>query len=118
MSTLMRGCHPDHPCRHGPTPVVIYVAPPEHTASANALARSCENFVRNRGWPHVATVVEDGPSGTLESRKGWRQVLAHTSAEAEIIVVPSLAHLSLSEEDFEALKSELHQRDVLLVAVN
>lgn len=118
MSRLMYGCHPDRPCRHGPTPVVIYVAPRRGASSVEAITQTCERFVQNRGWPHVATVVENNFSDTLDSREGWRKVLAHTSTEAEIIVVPSSAHLGLDEDEFQALKSELlQQREVLLVAV-
>jgi hypothetical protein len=110
----MYGCHDDRPCRHGPTPVVAYICTSDE-AARERLTRKAEEYTRFRGWPHVATVIEEDPHASLDHRRGWRKVLDHTSGEAEVVAIPSRAHTGLDEHEFEDLRNTLRRSDVLLV---
>ncbi|GAA0579673.1 recombinase family protein [Streptomyces crystallinus] len=117
MSVKMQGCHPDRPCRHGPTPTIVYVSGTQSDAEAEARANVCRSFASVRGWPLVGTVIETTPERPLEVREGWAKVLAAVSSgAAEVIATYDPAHLGLDVEGFEALGAHLREREVVLVA--
>ncbi|MFE9120903.1 hypothetical protein [Streptomyces sp. NPDC007172] len=117
MSVKMQGCHPDRPCRHGPTPTVVYVSGAKSDEEAESRASVCRSFASVRGWPLVATIIETTPERPLEVREGWAEVLATVnSGSAEVIATYDPSHLGLDLEGFEALGAHLRDREVVLVA--
>lgn len=112
MSTsYARGCHPDRPCRHGPTPAVIYLLPSEERQQA--AQESCENYLRLRGWPHLGTVLESTPDLPLWEREGWKEVM---TAKPEVVLVHSLIQAKMTAEEFAVMRNELINQEIVLVS--
>ena len=91
--------------------IVIYARVSTDEQSADAQLRDLREYVSNRGWSNVKEFVDEGISGSKDSRPAWNQLWdAMQKGRVKVLVVHALDRLgqSLPRLPMGALVAALH----------
>ena len=76
---------------------VIYARVSTDEQSADAQLRDLREYVSNRGWSNVKEFVDEGISGSKDSRPAWNQLWdAMQKGRVKVLVVHALDRLGRS----------------------
>ena len=96
---------------------VIYTRVSTDEQSADAQLRDLREYVSNRGWSNVKEFVDEGISGSKDSRPAWNQLWdAMQKGRVKVLVVHALDRLGRSLPHLVKIISTCVERDITLIS--
>jgi DNA invertase Pin-like site-specific DNA recombinase len=96
---------------------VIYARVSTDEQSADAQLRDLREYVSNRGWSNVKEFVDEGISGSKDSRPAWNQLWdAMQKGRVKVLVVHALDRLGRSLPHLVKIISTCVERDITLIS--
>jgi len=97
--------------------VAIYARVSTDEQSVDAQLNDLRDFVANRGWKQVREYVDQGVSGSKDSRPAWNELWDHIQkGKVHILVVHALDRLGRSLPHLVKIMSTLTERNITLVS--
>jgi DNA invertase Pin-like site-specific DNA recombinase len=96
--------------------VAIYVRVSTDDQSVDAQLSDLREYVANRGWKQVHEYVDQGVSGSKDSRPAWNELWDHIQkGKVHVLVVHALDRVGRSLPHIVKIMCELVERNITLV---
>lgn len=100
-----------------PQPVAIYARVSTDDQSADAQLRDLREYVENRGWTEVQEFVDEGISGSKDSRPAWNKLWdGMQKGRIKVLVVHALDRLGRSLPHLVKIITTCIERDITLIS--
>jgi DNA invertase Pin-like site-specific DNA recombinase len=100
-----------------PHRVAVYARVSTDEQSADAQLRDLREYVSNRGWSEVSEYVDEGVSGSKDSRPAWNEIWdAIQKGRTKTLVVHALDRLGRSLPHLVRIISTCVEKDITLIS--
>jgi DNA invertase Pin-like site-specific DNA recombinase len=97
--------------------ITIYARVSTDEQSTDAQLRDLREYVKNRGWSNVREFVDEGVSGSKESRPAWNELWdAIQKGQVKVLVVHALDRLGRSLPHLVKIITACIDRDITLIS--
>ncbi len=97
--------------------IAIYARVSTDEQSSDAQLRDLREFVANRGWTNVREFVDEGVSGSKDSRPAWNQLWdAMQKGRVKVLVVHALDRLGRSLPHLVKIITTCVERNITLIS--
>jgi len=99
------------------TKISIYARVSTDEQSAGAQLRDLRDYAKNRGWTNIKEYVDEGISGSKESRPAWNQLWdAVQKGQVSVLLVHALDRLGRSLPHLVKIITTCVEREITLIS--